>query len=277
MATMGCTGKNPDFQDTEGPTSGEPTESTGTEGTTTDAQLGSESGPDTTVTPDESSSETSSSGEPPDCTLQEQNLLPIRDNFLVIGEMCGENMDLPCADISFGSTSSFFISGPDQDRVSYLLITFNLGGFDEIGDGILELRITEPTGSFTLQITPVFPGTWVEGFGDNGPAQLDASSWNWSMRPTEWVPDEGPEGTFQAVLDEAPPSFEVLVETPFDPPADVNELITALIPISADILADLDDFGRLNLAITAVGEINQLEVRAADSVSNSPRLIFSGC
>lgn len=266
MATMGCAGRNPDFQDTEGPTSGESTQTTGTEGTTTDAQLGSES-----------SSETSSSGEPPECTPQEQNVLPIRDNFLVVGGMCGEDLDILCAETSFGSTSEGLISGPAQDRVSYLLITFNLGGFDEIGNGSLELRISEPADSFTLQITPVFPGTWVEGFGDEGEAQLDASSWNWSMRPTPWIPDEGSEGTFQVVLDEAPPPFEVLVETPFDPPADVNAIITVPIEISAEILADLDDFGRLNLAITAVGELDVLEVHTANSVSNSPRLIFSGC
>ncbi|MEM9458312.1 MAG: hypothetical protein AAGF11_29315 [Myxococcota bacterium] len=277
MASLGCTGQNPDFQDTDRPTSGDTTQSTGIEETTSGTPADGESNPDTATNPEESGSQTagSSSEGPADCALEEQHLVPIRDNFLVASGMCGDGVEeFPCAAASFGSTSRGFIRGPEQSRTTYLLLTFNMGGFSEIGDGELQLRVFDPQVPFTLEITPVFPGTWIEGYGDSGEAQADASSWNWSMRPTPWVPDKGDNGTFQAVLDDAPPPFE----ESFDPPKDAStDIIDVPVSIASEILADLDEFGRLNLAVTVVGELDELEVNAANSVSNTPRLFFNGC
>lgn len=281
MAVMGCTGKNPDFAGSESTSTGSTDTMSSTRGDVpqptegpTSAPTDTEPNPDTTDTltgSDSESSETSST-ETSDCKPYEIELLPIRDNFLVTNGNCGLGENLPCEEVSFGSTSTGFISGPGGGRLSYLLITFELGGFEtfEEDSGSLVLWIEDTERMFNLQVTPVFPGTWAEGFGDNGVAVEDASSWNWSRYPTPWQPDDGIDGDFQEVLSGAMPLPAILMMSQ-------GGLSEYDYPIPAEVLADRDDFGRVNLAVTVLDADLEVRVHAADAVSLTPRLRFVGC
>lgn len=222
----------------------------------------------------ETSSTESSSDDVQACQpiYMEEN--PLRDNFLVNGGNGCNGM--PCADTCYGTTSIGFVSGyEDGMRDSYMLLTFDLSGFQEFGvtdEATLFLRVySEQLITFELDARVVDPGPWLEGIGDEGPVVKNSSSWNYSMFPTTWA--EGATTDFSAILDAGGPWLGPQSIDTMNVPID---LISYTIP--GDVVANsLDLDQHLSLVVTVTSGPPELMLHALDSNFLTPYLGFHAC